>query len=69
MCDIVKNLFLSGLYQYLRPLVDSNMGIVTIQMWSQNLILTTKTVLKTVLVVLGLKTPENSFLTVLFVKI
>jgi hypothetical protein len=44
MCDIVKNPVFSDLNQNLRPLFDSNMGIVTIEKWSSNIILTTKMV-------------------------
>ena len=42
MCDIAKNPVFSDLNQNLRPLLNSNMGIVTIEKWSSNFILTTK---------------------------
>ena len=53
MCDIVKNPFFSGLNQNLKPLFNGNRGIVTITMWSQNLILTTKMVENRLLGVFG----------------
>ena len=59
MCNIVKNTLFIGLNQNLIPLYDSNMGIVTITKWSQNLILTTKTVKNVSLGVFGPKDAIN----------
>ena len=58
MCDIVKNPFFSGLNQNLRPLFDSNVGIVTFTKWC-HLILTAKTVKNGCLGVFGPKNALN----------
>ena len=63
---MAKNPISSGQNKNLRPLPNSNRGIVIIEKWSLNLILTTRIVRNGSI---GLETPKKPFLTILVVKI